>query len=119
MIDVIHFYKVSNLENVKKFYGEILGFSLYKDQGKCLIYDTIFGKIGFCIHFPEETSKSCITFVYETWEEVDNMYDKLKLSNIDILHKPDENKYFNIYHFFVKDLNGLTLEFQSFTEVQE
>lgn len=116
MKDVIHFYRVDDLEKVKEFYEDILGFSCYKDQGKCLIYDLKYGKIGFCVHFPKETSKGCVTFVYHSKEEVDALYDKLTHSGIQVPEKPSTNGYFKIYHFFVKDFNGLTLEFQYFME---
>lgn len=116
MIDVINFYKVESLEKVKDFYEKILGFKLYKDQGKCLIYDVHYGKLGFCVHFPEASSESCLTFVYKTKKEVDEKYKLLLKSSVEIKHPPKTNEGFKIYHFFVKDFNGLTLEFQSFIE---
>ncbi len=117
MKDVIHFYRVNNLALVKSFYEDILNLKLYKDQGKCLIYDTNgFGKIGFCIHFPkEEITQSCITFVYETIDEVNHMFDLLSQKNLKP-SKPDQHLGFNIYHFFVTDFNNLTIEFQAFLD---
>lgn len=114
MKDLIHFYRVEDLKKARQFYQELLGFTLYKDQGKCLIFDTHgFGKIGFCIHHPKEkNTDTCITFVYETKEEVDQMYKKLE--GVLVCEKPHENKDFHIYQFFAKDPNGLTLEFQQF-----
>lgn len=113
MIDVINFYKVSSLENTKKFYGEWLEFDLYKDQGKCLIYDVGFGKLGFCTHFPKEAS-GCITFVFEDRQKVDKYYNLLKEKCV--LEVPSYNEFFKIYHFFATDLNGLKVEFQCFEE---
>jgi predicted enzyme related to lactoylglutathione lyase len=114
MIDCIHFYRVSHLDDVVKFYEQLLGLRLYKDQKKCLIYDTGFGKIGFCSHFPSQFSDhTCITFVYKDQFEVDKMYEKLKALNI--ANKPPErSETFQIYHFFVKDFCGLNVEFQCF-----
>lgn len=113
MIDLINFYRVKDIEKTRYFYSEVLAFSLYKDQGKCLIFDTGHGKLGFCTHFPDEVSKStCITFVYESKEAVDTLYGVLK--GYKTLEAPTTNEYFKIYHFFVTDPNGLKLEFQCF-----
>jgi catechol 2,3-dioxygenase-like lactoylglutathione lyase family enzyme len=114
MIDIIHFYKVDDLKKTREFYQDVLGCSLYKDQGSCLIYDVKgLGKIGFCTHHPtQKNDATCITFVYETKEEVDAMYALLK--NYTALEHPHENTQFQIYQFFAKDPNGLTLEFQVF-----
>jgi len=114
MDDLLHFYRVDDLHEAKEFYQKVLNFRLYKDQGKCLIFDTNgFGKIGFCIHHPKQKNHAtCITFVYKTKEEVDAMYERLK--NMLSCEEPHENKEFHIYQFFAKDPNGLTLEFQQF-----
>jgi predicted enzyme related to lactoylglutathione lyase len=116
MKDVIHFYRVEDLDKVKAFYEDLLGFSCYKDQGKCLIYDVHYGKIGFCVHFPKEKAEACVTFVYGCKKEVDDMYDNISQAGIELQASPSIDEYFNIYHFFVKDYNGLTLEFQCFIE---
>src|SRR6056297_622238 len=114
MKDIIHFYKVEDLKKTREFYQEILGCTLYKDQGLCLIYDVHnLGKIGFCTHHPRQANNAtCITFVYETKEEVDEMYALLKAYTAK--EEPHENAKFRIYQFFAKDPNGLTLEFQVF-----
>lgn len=111
MIDLINFYRVKDLSKTRRFYGETLGLTLYKDQGKCLIYDTGYGKLGFCSHFPGEALNSCITFVYPSKEAVDHMYERL-----DADEEPTYNALFRIYHFFYMDPNGLKLEFQVFLD---
>ena len=115
MKEIIHFYRVENLANVKRFYEELMGFTLYKDQKKCLIYDCNGqGKIGFCIHHPKAMNNAtCITFVYETKDEVLKKYRFFKDHGFDI-EPPEINQMFKIYHFYLKDYEGLTLEFQSF-----
>lgn len=115
MIDAIHFYRTYDLEDVKKFYGDVLDLKLYKDQGKCLIYDMKgHGKIGFCTHHPKVMpNSSCITFVYERKIEVERMYEHLKTRAKEI-SQPKMNDAFKIYHFFCKDPSGHTLEFQTF-----
>ncbi len=115
MIDAIHFYRTYDLENVKKFYGDVLDLKLHKDQGKCLIYDMNgHGKIGFCTHHPKHHADStCITFVYERKIEVERMYEKLKTRAKETT-RPKLNDEFKIYHFYCKDYDGHTLEFQTF-----
>lgn len=114
MKEIIHFYKVDDLKKAKEFYQNILGFTLYKDQGLCHIYDVFsLGKIGFCTHHPKQKNDAtCITFVYDSKEEVNELYKKLK--DLVTCEEPHENKDFGIYQFFAKDPNGLTLEFQVF-----
>jgi len=41
-------------------------------------------------------------------------YDKLGEAGMKIVKGPEFNKRFNIYHFFLKDPNGYTLEIQKF-----
>ncbi len=115
MNDIIHFYRVSNLQVVRDFYEKVLGFSLFKDQTKCLIYDVHgLGKIGFCTHHPKVPNDStCITFVYQSESEVDAIYHQLQRLKL-TTDAPSINPAFNIYHFFIKDPAGLTLEFQTF-----
>ena len=115
MIDVIHFYKVDNLDNVRKFYGDILNLPLYKDQKTCLIYCLQgHGKIGFCTHHPKQKNDAtCITIVYQTEDDVRKMHAHLK-GKVSEIDEPAYNEAFHIYHFFAKDFEGLTLECQAF-----
>ena len=112
---MIHFYRVESLSKAQSFYIDLLGLTLFKDQGKCQIYQTSQGHlIGFCTHFPnQKIEQSCITFVYDSVQDVDEVYLKLNTQGY-ILEKPTINHFFNIYHFFMKDPNDLTLEFQVF-----
>ncbi|MCH4888508.1 VOC family protein [Acidaminobacter sp. JC074] len=108
--DLINFYRVEDLEKTRTFYTK-MGLKLYKDQGKCLIFDAGFGKLGFCNHFPSKVSdQTCITFVYDSRQAVDEM---AKILGGD---PPTYNDYFKIYHFFLNDPNGIKLEFQVFEE---
>ncbi|MFW6298041.1 MAG: VOC family protein [Bacillota bacterium] len=117
MKDAIHFYPASDLKAVKKVYGDLLGLPLYKDQGKCLIYDLEgHGKIGFCTHHPKNPPAStCVTFVYQDKKAVDRMFDKVK-DTLEVLSAPEENTTFKIYHTFLKDPQGIHLEFQTFLD---
>lgn len=115
MKDLICFFKVGNLELVRRFYEDILHLKLYKDQTDCLIYETEDShKLGFCMHFPVEIHcESMITFVYDTKDEVDEMYHMMKEHLLTPFHHGTHER-FNIYHFFVNDFNGLKVEFQVF-----
>jgi catechol 2,3-dioxygenase-like lactoylglutathione lyase family enzyme len=112
---IIHFYRVDSLEKAAIFYQDIMGLSLYKDQKECLIYHVEHvGHIGFCKHFPKDViTQSCITFVYQTPDEVDQMYHRLTDLGYEP-SKPETNPTFGIYHFFLKDPNGLMVECQVF-----
>lgn len=110
----ITFLGTNNLEETHKFYTEVLDLRIIKDQGVCKIYkifdDT---SIGFCEHLkPTIKEKNpIITFLCES---VDKKYNELKEKGVYIKAEPKVNKKFNIYHFFIKDPNGYTLEFQKF-----
>ena len=111
---LIVFFGTKDLENTHRFYHETLGFPLFKDQGLCRIYDVEGGgKIGFCQHIETlKTEKSpIITLVVE---DVDGYYNKLRKKSIEVMHPPRENPKFKIYHFFLEDPNGYTLEIQKF-----
>jgi hypothetical protein len=115
--EIIHFYKSSDLAKVIAFYSNILELPLYKDQGSCLIYQLhTHSHIGFCLHHPKEVPAStCITFVYDTVQEVDSTYQRLsKLIKLEQL--PSYHPTFQIYHFFCQDFEGRTIEIQTFLE---
>ena len=115
--EIIHFYKSNNLEHVRAFYADVMKLPLYKDQGTCLIYQLhTHSHIGFCLHHPKEVPAStCITFVYDTVEEVDFFYQRLS-KIIKIEDSPSINPIFQIYHFFCQDFEGHTIEIQTFLE---
>jgi len=114
--DLINFYKVSDLEKTKLFYGGVLKLPIYLDQGPCIIFLVgECGKLGFCTHFPEKNGCfGCITFVYDTKEEVEEQYNFLLNQNVAVSGPPTINDRFKIFHFFAKDPNGLSVEFQKF-----
>ena len=66
--------------------------------------------IGF--HEAGSVDSGCLlTFYYDTNEEVDAMYPKLKDT---ASFAPRVNEKYNIYHFFAKDPEGRDIEFQRF-----
>lgn len=111
---LIVFFGTEDLEITHRFYHEIIGLSLYKDQGLCHIYDVEGGgKLGFCEHIKilKDKKSPIITLVVE---DVDALYEKLVSNSIVVKHPPKENPKFNIYHFFLEDPNGYTVEIQKF-----
>ena len=114
--EFITFLGTEDLEKTSNFYINILGLSLYKDQGKCLIFSiNNQSKIGFCKHMAvvHKDKSPILTLVTEN---VDKTYNKLIECGLDNLEKPKINKKFNIYHFFFKDPNGYTIEIQKFLD---
>ncbi len=111
---LIVFFGCNNLEETDRFYREIMGLSLDKDQGLCRIYNVDGGgRLGFCEHIKiiKAEKSPIITLVAD---DVDALYKRLLSNNIKAKHPPARNLQFNIYHFFLEDPNGYTLEIQKF-----
>ncbi|MHA2288713.1 MAG: VOC family protein [Promethearchaeota archaeon] len=110
----ITFLGTSNLKKTLKFYQDVLGLTLYKDQKVCLIFNvTDQSKIGFCEHIPV-IHKGKSPIISLVTEEVDEKYNELIQKGLEIPESPKLNNKFNIYHFFFKDPNGYTIEIQRF-----
>jgi catechol 2,3-dioxygenase-like lactoylglutathione lyase family enzyme len=112
--EFITFLGTNDLKKTSKFYQDILGLRLYKDQKICLIFSVNnSSKIGFCEHMPVvyRDKSPIITLVTE---EVDEVYAKLSKNGLEISERPKLNKKFDIYHFFFNDPNGYTIEIQKF-----
>ncbi|MDY0126710.1 MAG: NAD(P)-dependent oxidoreductase [Candidatus Cloacimonadaceae bacterium] len=111
----IIFFKTANLSAAKEFYEGVLGMKLWKDQGKCLIFQQGSMKLGFCEGEVSETSGT-ITFVYDSATEVDERYARFqKIAT----GKPEYSEYYKIYHFWAKDFEGRSLEFQCFMQPEQ
>ena len=108
----IVFFGTEDLKKTEKFYTERIGMKLWHDQGKCVILRHENMLLGFC-GGKKETESTCITFFFTSRDEVDIMYRELK----DIsTSEPKLNEKFNIYHFWAKDPEERTLEFQYFLD---
>lgn len=112
----ITFLHTRNLEETRRFYGEILGLQLVRDQGTCLIYKTTDQSyLGFCKHIdPINPGRSVILTLVS--DDVDGWYTKLKEKDAPILDAPKANPKYHIYHFFLKDPDGYWVEIQKFDE---
>lgn len=112
--DFILFLATDDLKRTDDFYRNVLDLELYKDQGKCMIYRINKGAaIGFCTHIAKNLNEKSpiLTLIVD---DVDRLYKEIKAKGIETLDIPKENKEFNIYHFFLKDNNGYTIEIQKF-----
>lgn len=109
----IVFFGAPDLSSVASFYGELLELPLYKDQGVCRIYQIPGGgMIGFCNHIkPIRSQKSPIITLLT--DQVDEVYKRV----VEAGHSatpPTLNETFHIYHFFLDDPHGYTVEIQRF-----
>ena len=108
---MINFYTCYNLQETEKYWLK-LGLTLFMRQPNCIILDSKEGQIGFL----ESTSHqppiySCISFTRDSKEEIDILYNKYK----DIAYtSPKIHQSAPVYSFFMKDPNGLKVEFQTF-----
>ncbi len=106
----IVFFGTESLAEIVEFYTETVEASVWLEQPDCTIlqYDNML--FGFCDR-PDPDVDGIITFVYETKETVDDVYDDLGERAID---EPHENERYQIYQFFAEDPEGRTIEFQTF-----
>jgi catechol 2,3-dioxygenase-like lactoylglutathione lyase family enzyme len=115
---MITFIYVSDLNDSKRFYEEIMGFPLRLDQGTCRIVETNQkggGLLGYCAR--DQKSAPCgnliITLVTSS---VDEWYDYLTGCGVNIPEPPKLNLNYKIYHFFFTDPDGYKLEIQEFRD---
>jgi len=106
----IIFFSTQKLEAMKNFYIERIGCELWIDQDACVLLKYGNLLVGFC-----ESQKAdlgaLITFFYEKKEDVDRMYEKFRSVSV---APPKENEKYRIYHFYAKDPEGRSIEFQTF-----
>ena len=105
----IIFFRTEDLLGIKEFYLSI-GATVWLEQGDCVILKHGNLLLGFCKSETYEKS-GVITFFYRTKEEVDFAYSGLREK---ALAEPRENEKYRIYHFFAKDPENRTIEFQCF-----
>ena len=106
----IVFFSTARLEELKDFYINQIGCQLWIDQGSCAIlrYGNLL--IGFCSGKKIEPN-AVITFFFKRREEVDLSYQKFQSIAV---APPKENKKYRIYHFYARDPEDRSIEFQYF-----
>ena len=112
----ITFLHAENLVRTKKFYSDVLGLQLVRDQGTCLIFRvTDSAYLGFCEHIEPIKQGRRIILTLVT-DNVDSWYSELIGKKVDIVAPPKANPKYQIYHFFLKDPDGYWIEIQSFND---
>jgi len=106
----IVFLKTLRLADIRQFYLKQIGCHVWLDQADCTILKHGNFLFGFCQRDKAE-SDVMLTFFYDTKEEVDRMYERLKSVSIS---SPSQNDKYRIYQFFARDPEGRTIEFQCF-----
>jgi len=112
----ITFLHTPDMAATRRFYAELLGLSLVRDQGTCIIFRVNEGAyLGFCKHIESiSTGRKVILTLVD--ENVDGWYRTLQDRGADILNPPQANPNYEIYHFFLKDPNGYWIEIQRFDQ---
>ena len=111
----IIFLTVSDLEASSKFYGDIFGFRMARDQGSCRIYHLSGNSyIGICEgDSPKEPTGSAQCWVTDN---VDDCYETARKHGLDIMFPPRLNEKYQIYHFYLKDPDEHVIEIQRFMD---
>ena len=112
----ITFLATRDLAATARFYEEVLGLPLVRDQGDCRIYRVSRdGLVGFCQRAAalEQPAGIIITLVTE---DVDGWYARLQSRGVPFDQPPVANPKYAIYHCFLRDPNGYLLEIQRFEE---
>jgi catechol 2,3-dioxygenase-like lactoylglutathione lyase family enzyme len=108
----ITFLRVADLERSHRFYSADLGLTLVLDQGGCRIYRlTESAFLGVCERPGPVGSNVIVTFVTE---DVDGWHERVAAAGVEPDGPPRDNPDYRIYHFFVTDPDGHTLEVQRF-----
>ncbi|MBS3787753.1 VOC family protein [Candidatus Bipolaricaulota bacterium] len=110
----IVFFRTEELQALKEFYQNRIGADLWRDQGRCLIFDNDGFKFAFCKTDEEPETCGVLTFLYDSKDEVDVVHRKLE--DISVSEPVSRKPEFDIYQFYGKDPEGRTLEFQCFLD---
>ena len=106
----IVFFKTRMLNELKEFYINKLKCELWLEQAECVILRNGNLLLGFCQRETPDL-EGMITFFYKTSSEVDQAYEQFKSC---ATTTPKMNEKYRIYHFFGKDPEKRSLEFQYF-----
>ncbi len=110
MLGGIVFLRTAQFETVKSFYLRRVGMAVWLEQPDISILRHGNLLVGFH-RKPTSDLDALLTFFYDSREEVDAMYARLK----DIATtRPKENPTYRIYNFFGVDPEGRKVEFQHF-----
>ncbi len=113
---VITFLPCKSIEEMHKFYGDLLGLKLYIDQGQCRIYESPRGYVGFCNHYEAKDPVGVVCFVVDSKDEVDYYYNRMAEQDIITEGTPMDRPEYGIYQYYAKDPSGNRVEVQCFLD---
>ena len=112
----ITFLHAHDLDETRRFYNEVLGLRIARDQEVCLIIQVKEqAYLGFCQHIePIPPGRKVILTLVS--DDVDGWYSVLKENGFNLIDPPIANSQYQIYHFFITDPNGYWIEIQRFDQ---
>jgi len=108
----IIFLGTNNIEQIKSFYTDKLGFILWHHKEDCIILRHGNLLLGFCKR--EKIDNEGLLSIFFPEKEIIDMY-YLKLKDFSI-SKPEIDPKYGVYRFFIKDPEGRLIELMSFAE---
>ena len=115
----ISFYYTRDIAATDRFYQDLFGLELARDQGDCHIYRVgTRSYVGFCqnLDAPEHPFGVILTLITD---DVDGWYYRLSEQGVKFDQPPSLNPKYNIYHCFLHDPNGYLIEIQRFNDPLE
>jgi len=111
----IVFHKTMDRPAMVEFYRGRVGMRVWLEQADCTILSHGNLLLGLCQR-EERTTEGILCFVLPSIEAVDSIH--ARLGDLDPTD-PARNEKYRIYHFFARDPEGRTLEFQTFLDPVE
>ena len=106
----ILFLRTRKPTDLEEFYVNRLGCEIWMVQADCRIYRHGNFLFGFCERETTD-SRAMLTFIFDSRAEIDALYEKFSDR---ALNRPALNEKYDIYHFFARDPEERTVEFQYF-----
>lgn len=104
-----------DLERSTRFYADVLGFRMIKDEGAARIFESIPGAaVGVCKAFDDRVVAPGGSMVSLVTDDVDGWYRRLVDAGAKTQGPPHRLEQFGIYTFFAEDPDGYVVEFQQF-----
>jgi len=112
----ITFFYTRDLKTTARFYEDVFGLTLARDQGDARIYHVgAQGYIGFVereqtLELPHGVILTLVT------SDVDGWFFRLSEKGVRFEQPPSLSPQYNIYHCFLHDPNGYLIEIQRFND---
>ncbi|MBI9034173.1 MAG: VOC family protein [Bacteroidales bacterium] len=111
----ITFLKCHDLNITTEFYTSIFELKMVLDQGGCRIFKINNGAfIGFCEKSKDNNINTSDIIITLVTDEVDQWFSKAKKASAKVVKLPAVNEIYQIYHCFLLDPDGYTIEIQKF-----